>query len=318
MELVDDPRPEIRQTKFTKGRNSESFDPKTMFVRPQMRIIHELNTVKYPHPIKSDDVIITPNFEADLNTYNSLLKEMKEMQDNGIQGSEYISWQEGVHLIVKNPEKSPTFQKIVKHMCEYYDVDPKTISVRYNLFKDDIDFKSLHHDSAAFNKERAEKQNITIGLSLGKTRELAFKHAKNDTLIYMPMPNGSLYSFSKAVNIQWLHGINAIPKEEQTNEGRISIIVWGLTNKLKDEPNEPKILENNDRRSNLRKLNSEMVHKELQNFSAGSDKIPGSILIKRIIQCIDKKKLIDYALSISRFTETELNQLNKIISNKIY
>lgn len=250
MDLVNDPRPIIRQTKFTKGRNSESFDPQSMFVRPQMRIIHELNTVKYPKQVKSDDVIITPNFEPDPNTYDNLLREMKELQDNGVEGSEYIPWQEGVHLIIKNPERSPTFNAIINHMCDYYEINTKTIAVRYNFFKDDIDFKCLHHDSAAFNKQRAKNQNITLGLSLGKTRELVFKHAKNGDLIYMPMPDGTLYSFSKAVNIQWMHGINAIPKSDQTNEGRISIIVWGYTNKLVDEPNEPKMLENNDRRHN--------------------------------------------------------------------
>lgn len=264
MAFVDDPRPEVRQTKFTKGRNSESFDPKTMFVRPQMRIVHELNTNKYPGSVRSDDVIITPNFEPDSNTYDDLLKEMKELQNSGIEGSEYIPWQEGVHLIIKNPEESPTFKGIVKHMCEYYDVNPKSIAVRYNLYKDDIDFKCLHHDSAAFNKQRAKNQNITLGLSLGKTRELVFKHAKNGNLIYMPMPSGSLYAFSKAVNIQWMHGINAIPKEQQTNEGRISIIVWGWTNKLVDEPNEPKILEDNDRR---RVSNKSQVCRDFQKGS---------------------------------------------------
>merc|ERR1712224_697819 len=108
--------------------------------------------------------------------------------------------------------------------------------------------KPFHFDSAAFNKQRAKNQNITLGLSLGKTRELAFKHAKNGTLVYIPVPNSSLYAFSRAVNIQWMHGINALPRDKKTNEGRISIIVWGLTKKLIDEPNEPKILEDNDRR----------------------------------------------------------------------
>lgn len=255
MDSISDPRnPNKRQDKYSQGRNADSFNPQTTHCRPAMRVKVETNTEKYPHAIKSDDVIITPDFETEPKLYDILVSEMKELQNNKVKDSEYISWACGTHLLVKNPEKSPTFQRIIKHICDYYSVDPKTISVRFNMYKDDVDWKSLHNDSAAFNKERAEKQNITIGLSLGKTRELVFKHAKNSTLVYMPMPNGSLYSFSKAVNIQWLHGINAIPKEQQTNEGRISIIVWGLTSKLINEPNEPNILEDNDRRSTTRQV----------------------------------------------------------------
>ena len=257
MDSIVDPRnPNKRQDKYSQGRNADSFDPKTTYCRPAMRVKVETNTEKYPDSIKSDDVILTPNFEPEPTLYDKLVDEMKDLQEKNVKNSEYISWACETHLLVKSPEQSPTFQRIIKHICDYYDVSPNTIAVRYNMYKDDVDWKSYHQDSAAFNKQRARNQNITIGLSLGKTRELGFKHAKNGNLIYMPMPNGSLYAFSKAVNIQWMHGINAIPKERQTNEGRISIIVWGLTNKLIDEPNEPNILEDNDRRqiSNTRQV----------------------------------------------------------------
>tara|TARA_B100002051_G_C16588062_1_gene561240 strand:- start:71 stop:790 length:720 start_codon:yes stop_codon:yes gene_type:complete len=213
-----------------------------------MRVIHEPNTYRYPANIKSDDVIITPNFEPDPDLYQKLGAEIMDLQEQGVPDSEYISWAVGTHLLVKNPQGSPTFRQIIKHMCDYYDIDPNSIAVRYNMYKDDVDWKAFHNDSAAFNKERAERQNITVGLSIGRTRELAFKHGQNGTLIYMPMPSGTLYSFSKAVNINWLHGINAIPPNEQTKHGRISIIVWGSTRKLIKEPNEPRLLEDNDRR----------------------------------------------------------------------
>lgn len=247
--MIKDPRPQNkRQEKYTQGRNADSFDPRTTFCRPQMRIINELNTTKYPRSIKSDDVVITPNFEPDPNLFATLCEEMQKLQEKSVKDTEYISWAVGTHLLIKNPNESSTFQRIVQHICDYYDIDTSTIAVRYNMYKDDVDWKAFHNDSAAFNKERASKQNITVGLSLGKTRELAFKHGKNGTLLYFPMPSGSLYSFSKAVNINWLHGINAIPKHEQTDGGRISIIVWGFTTKLVSEPNEPDILEDNDRR----------------------------------------------------------------------
>jgi hypothetical protein len=247
--IIADPRnPDRRQDKYSQGKNAESFDPKTTFCRPQMRVIVEENRDKYPSQLKSDDVIITPNFESEDNIYETLINEMKCLQDQEVQDSKYISWACGTHLLIKNPDESKTFQKIIKRICSYYDLDPTSISVRYNFYKDDVDWKALHFDSAAFNKERAEKQNITVGLSLGKTRELVFKHAKNDTLVYFPMKHGSLYSFGKAVNIQWMHGINAVPKNEQTQEGRISIIIWGFAKNVIPEAKEPSIIENNDRR----------------------------------------------------------------------
>ena len=248
MDIKDPRNPNRRQDKYTQGRNAESFDPRTTLVRPAMRVIVEENTEKYPEPIKSDDVIITPNFESDPMLFENLFNEMKQLQENEEKGVDYTSWACGTHLLIKNPEKSSTYQRIIKHICDYYDIDMNTIAVRYNFYKDDMDWKPLHFDSAAFNKQRAQQQNITVGLSLGRKRELVFKHANDSTLVYLPMKNGTLYSFGKAVNINWMHGINAIHKREQTNEGRISIIVWGWAKNTIQEPNEPRLLENNDRR----------------------------------------------------------------------
>lgn len=246
--MIRDPRPaERRQTKYSRGRNSDSFDPKSTLARPDMRIIHELTSNEYPRALKHDDVVVVPRFESP-GAYSDLLSEIEALQYHGEEGSEYISWHEGCHLLVQHPEKSATFQTIITKICRYFDIDKDTIAVRYNFYKDDVDWKSAHHDSAAFNRSRAKRQNITVGLSLGRTRELFFKHAKKGTVINMPMPSGSLYSFGKAVNIRFMHGITAVPEDEQRDEGRISIIVWGLSRKTVDEPNEPTILEDNDRR----------------------------------------------------------------------
>ena len=173
---ISDPRnPNKRQEKYTNGRNAESFDPRTTYCRPSMRIHVESNTVKYPRTIKSDDVILTPDFEPDVTVYDTLVSEMQDLQSRSIKDTEYISWACGTHLLVKNPVESPTFQRIIRRMCEYYEVDQNTISVRYNMYKDDVDWKAFHFDSAAFNKERAKNQNITAKWLLRPTAyELAF------------------------------------------------------------------------------------------------------------------------------------------------
>merc|ERR1712039_1118557 len=96
-------------------------------------------------------------------------------------------------------------------------------------YRDGSDWKPFHHDSAAFNVARAADQNCTIGISLGASRELAFRHAKTGELVYFPQTNGMLFFFGKDVNIRWQHGLNALPADEQDGKGRISIILWGLT-----------------------------------------------------------------------------------------
>ncbi len=244
--MIKDPRGPKRQTKFTNGKNTESFDPKSTFCRPDMRILCKSKSEQLTH-MYNDDVVLIPKFVSDFY-YDLLLQELYECQQSNVKDSEYISWHEGCHLIVKNPKESKTFNKIVKEICEYFDINEDTASYRFNLYKDDKDWKSLHHDSAAFNKQRAKTQNVTVGLSLGATRELVFKHAKNNTLLYFPQENGTIFCFGKAVNIRFLHGINAVPECKQTNDGRISIIVWGFSRKPIDEPNDPDILEDNDRR----------------------------------------------------------------------
>jgi len=229
------------------GRNTLSFDPKTYMVRPDMRVLVG-NPDHYDHKLKHDDVVIVPEFgckEYDNTLFIRLCEELSELQKNGVKGSEYISWHEGSHVISKNPYMSKTFQTLIERMAKYFNINTRTASYRFNLYRDENDFKPAHHDSAAFNRERARVQNITVTLSLGGTRELAFINSRTGTKIYVPQTNGMLCSFGRDVNIKWLHAINAIPKEEQKNVGRISIVLWGWTNTVIDEPNSPEMIAEN-------------------------------------------------------------------------
>ena len=47
------------------------------------------------------------------------------------------------------------------------------------------------------------------------------------TIISMPQPNGTIYTFGRDVNILWRHGIPQVPPEQHVDQGRISIIAWG-------------------------------------------------------------------------------------------
>jgi len=63
-------------------------------------------------------------------------------------------------------------------------MSPENAGERFNWYRDDRDWKPFHHDSAAFNEERAKNQNLTAGISLGKERELSFLNARTGKIIF--------------------------------------------------------------------------------------------------------------------------------------
>ncbi len=107
-------------------------------------------------------------------------------------------------------------------------------------YRDSSEWKPFHHDAAAVKADKAHTQNFTVAVSFGMERDAAFEHAKtkyvkcsvvvfqefNDlcvpfvsrTIISMPQPNGTIYTFGRDVNILWRHGI------PQVNYYEVSII----------------------------------------------------------------------------------------------
>jgi hypothetical protein len=238
-----------------KKRGAEAFDGKGSQVchdiaRPSMRILTVQPSQRYEQPVRHDDVIIVPNFacdESDWSIYYKLLEEMRQSQANGDRKAEWVSWHEGAHLLSQNPTGSPTFQRVLDRMADYFWCAAGNRGNRFNWYVDDSDWKPFHHDSAAFNEQRARQQNCTIGISFGAPRELAFRHAKTGELIYFPQKNGMLFFFGRDANIVWQHGINAVPKPEQEGKGRISIILWALCQKTVEEAGSPGMLTDDSR-----------------------------------------------------------------------
>lgn len=245
--LQDDPRgtdPTKRITKKAsgrgKGRNTESFDPSSTLVRPDLRIqVGSPLNKEYNKPLKHDDVVIVPELfgqEDNWDMYYKLVEEMRHAQSNSnakngngedkvssqnntgrfTKGPEWIPWHEGAHLITRKPEGSPTYHKIIDRLCEYFSIERKSVGTRFNWYRDSSDWKPFHHDSAAFNPDRAQTQNITVGASFGATRELAFIRArefKDDEKsgaaqsekcrLYFPQTNNGAFSFGRDANILW-------------------------------------------------------------------------------------------------------------------
>ena len=39
--------------------------------------------------------------------------------------AQWVPWHEGTHLVTKNPKRCPTYQSVIKRVCEYFKIDPK-------------------------------------------------------------------------------------------------------------------------------------------------------------------------------------------------
>jgi hypothetical protein len=203
--MNDDPRDGKRIKKKGKGRNTESFDPSTTLVRPDMRILVGPNADVYGSVLKHDDVVIVPDFfcqRDDWSLYYKLIDEMRDCQAHGEKDSQWISWHEGSHLISKNPNGSSTYQEIQSRIAQYFKIPMQSVGTRFNWYRNSTDWKPFHHDSAAYNHQRAQNQNITVGVSFGSTRELAFLNVKNGTKIYFPQVE-ILFPFMHQLN-SWI------------------------------------------------------------------------------------------------------------------
>ena len=92
--------------------------------------------------------------------------------------------------------------------------------------------------------DKARTQNFTVAVSFGCERDAAFEHAETKTVVAMPQPNGTIYTFGRDVNIIWRHGIlqvsiqtshvntphrmyPQVAPDQHREEGRVSIIAWG-------------------------------------------------------------------------------------------
>lgn len=218
-----------------KPANTEVFEPD--YSSPEMRLLFETSKNKSETKLsfQSNDVIVVPDLFADRpNIYSELLGE--------IFGTKFdkqdliIPWHEGCHLIVDDKldwkKDCPTFNYVIDTVSRYFKMDVK--ATRFNWMQNLNDHKFFHYDGAALKPEIARKQNSTIGVSFGHTRDIAFQVASHPDcrkVISIPLPDGYTYVFNKDVNIDWRHGVLPIktpPNYKPTpSDGRISIIAWG-------------------------------------------------------------------------------------------
>ena len=138
-------------------------------------------------------------------------------------------WHGDNHLIADDKlnwkKEVPIFNKLMDRISDFFDMEIK--ATRFNCYRDDSDWKPYHFDAAAVKPDKADTQNLTIGVSFGNERDINFEHADNRATVGFPLIDGSVFGFGKELNCEWRHGIPQIEKGKRTGKGRISIIAWG-------------------------------------------------------------------------------------------
>lgn len=214
--------------KHKKFVNTENYEPS---YKPHDMVVKLILNKDDTNSLSERDVFLCPNIFTNNDYYNTLLQEIKNIGKNDI----LKLWHGDTHYIVDDhinwKQLCPKFTEIINILKEYFGIDVK--ATRFNLYENSNHFKPYHFDAAAFDEEKAKIQNITIGVSFGATRDIAFEHAKSKNTISFPLINGMVYGFSKQVNIDWRHGIPQIHPDNFSNDGRISIIVWGYKKLIK-------------------------------------------------------------------------------------
>ena len=154
--------------------------------------------------------------------------------------------------LTKEPTLSSRTLRDLPHSRKLLSAFVNTLTYQRKAAEQDIIGTEIHRTGShsimtlrRINPQRAKTQNITVGVSFGARRELAFLHAtaqENKLKMYFPQTNNGVFSFGRDVNIHFKHGINALAVEEQDRKGRISIILLGLAEGVIEEENSPQLL----------------------------------------------------------------------------
>lgn len=152
--------------------------------------------------------------ERDQNLFKRIVSELEDADELKI-----VSWSQ--HYKIDNPGCSETFNLIIKKVADMFNAI--VCETRLNYYKDQSDWKPMHHDSHAYGESLHLKEDFTIGISLGSTRELVFMHEQSGNIFKFPQKNGDVFAFDHHVNKDFLHGVT---KSIIPTGSRISLVAW--------------------------------------------------------------------------------------------
>ena len=236
--------------KRRKPKNTVTFTPFDREV--DMRLVVDAAHNQMSVKLRKCDVGLFPNVFPEFKPWELHDLVLKEINETSIEdllkpwhGNDKIK---GTHLICDDSKswkrQANTFNMIIHRLCNYFGVDAK--ATRCNWYDSHTMHKPLHRDAAALDPIKAAKQNITIALSLGQTREILLqkidsrssKETKDHKGVFLSFPAGdsSVYTFTNDINNEFKHGVHIGHQEDdKTKESRISIIIWGWMDNISDE-----------------------------------------------------------------------------------
>lgn len=109
--------------------------------------------------------------QSDFELLEQLALDLKQNDSSSM-----IKWSK--HQKYEDPTFSKTFTSIVERISVYFDLE--VFATRLNFYADNSSWKPFHHDSHAYAAGHGggAKEDFTVGLSLGATRALVFRHGK--------------------------------------------------------------------------------------------------------------------------------------------
>lgn len=115
---------------------------------------------------------------------------------------------------------SSAFTDLVMHVLSLFDLT--LVDCWANLYRHGDDTKSWHHDNY---QDRTPRPTVTIGVSLGQARELAFQNALTGAEYRVLQENGDVFAFDEPFNNVFKHCVPAARAGESPGR-RISVILW--------------------------------------------------------------------------------------------
>ncbi|KPI86113.1 hypothetical protein ABL78_4805 [Leptomonas seymouri] len=166
--------------------------------------------------------------EKDMRLYDKLKAELVASTGAKMVGAGgLIDWSK--HQVFDSPtDISQTFNDVIDMLAEYFDVD--VYATRLNYYRDGTQWKPQHHDSHAYGG-RAQREDFTVGVTLGAERHLVFVHEASQREFSFPQLNGDCFAFTGEVNQLFTHGV---PRVHTPIGDRFSIIAWGRRRTLNE------------------------------------------------------------------------------------
>eukprot|EP00928_Gymnodinium_smaydae_P083879 TRINITY_DN67121_c0_g1_i1.p1 TRINITY_DN67121_c0_g1~~TRINITY_DN67121_c0_g1_i1.p1 ORF type:complete len:279 (-),score=24.52 TRINITY_DN67121_c0_g1_i1:224-1060(-) len=128
----------------------------------------------------------------------------------------------GKHLVAYGDAlaSSMHFRGLVSRLLNSFGVH--MVDCWVNLYRGGDDTKTLHFDNY---HDRFPIPTLTLGLSLGETRDLAFRHRESGREVRVTQRNGDIFAFDKRFNRHFIHGVPRLRRAEQVGT-RLAVIVW--------------------------------------------------------------------------------------------